>query len=196
MVFYPWCWWERCGHYRPHLEDSFSGLFLTMTWPIPVHLGWPRAHFDPTRKGYEMIYSEIDQTRRLPLMNADVSGPLKYCLWFTNIAHKPTPISVGHYDTPSNSPKIAPKYPPILVGHLNTLSDSPILHPNTHPFYWATIMPHLIHQYHSQIHSHFSGPLRSPIWLTNIAPKFPPMLVGHYDTPSDSPILHPNTHPF
>jgi len=67
--FYPRCWWERWGYYRPHLEEFFSGFFLTITWPILVHLAWPRAHFDRTREGYKMISSEIPQTRGLPMTN-------------------------------------------------------------------------------------------------------------------------------
>ena len=59
----------RWGHYRPHLEEKFSRFSLTITWPILVHLAWPRAHFDHTREGYKMISSEIHQTRRLPVTN-------------------------------------------------------------------------------------------------------------------------------
>ena len=52
-----------------HLEDFFSRFFLTITWPILVHLAWPRACFDGTIKGYEMIYSKIHQTHGLPILN-------------------------------------------------------------------------------------------------------------------------------
>ena len=69
MVIYPWCWWERWGHYRLHLEEICSGFFLAVTCPILVHLAWPRAHFDRTREGYKMICSEIHKTHRLPVMN-------------------------------------------------------------------------------------------------------------------------------
>ena len=103
------------------------------------------------------------------------SGPLWYPMWFTYIT---------------------PKFISISVGNLITLSASPILHPNTHPFGWATTIPHVIHQYCTQIHTHFSGPLKYPLWFTNIAPKYPPILMGHCNTPSCSPILHLNLYSF
>ena len=67
--FYPRFWWERWGHYRPHLEEILSGFFWTITWPILVHLACPRARFNRTREGYKMISSEIHQTRGLPVVN-------------------------------------------------------------------------------------------------------------------------------
>jgi hypothetical protein len=54
-----------------------------------------------------------------------------------------------------------PKYPPIWVGHYNAPSSSPILHLNWHPFQWASSIPCLIHQYCTQITTHFR-------WATTI----------------------------
>jgi hypothetical protein len=85
--FYPRCWWERWGYYRPHLEEIFSGFFLTITWPILVHLAWPRARFDRTREGYKMISSEIPQTCGLPVTNP-TSGSEKVGLHMSNMPNE------------------------------------------------------------------------------------------------------------
>ena len=70
--FYPKFRWQRWEDYRPHLEKKISRFYLTITWPILVHLAWPRARFDHTKEGYKMICSKIHEACGLPMPNHKV----------------------------------------------------------------------------------------------------------------------------
>ena len=58
----------------------FQIFFLTITWPIPVHLTWPRACFNHTREGYKMIRSKTHQTHGLPMDNPNHDGTMVKCM--------------------------------------------------------------------------------------------------------------------
>jgi hypothetical protein len=138
------------------------------------------------------------------------SGWLETPQW-TNIAPNIIPIVIGHYNNSSDSrskiytnfsgpleypvwfTNIAPKYPPIIMGHYNTH----VIHQCYSQIHFNESFKYpLIHQYCAQIPTHLSGPLQCTIQFTNSAPKLTPISVGQFNTLSDSPILHPNTHPF
>ena len=47
--FYLWCWWERCGYYRPHLEEIFPDFFWPMVNTCPF--GMTKGSFQLHKRG-------------------------------------------------------------------------------------------------------------------------------------------------
>jgi hypothetical protein len=172
-------WYHVIHQYQPILLGHYNAQCNS----TKLH---PNTHsFEWATTMHHLVHQYCTQ------ISTHFSEPLWYTMWFTNI----TPKLITIYFSGSLKylvwfTNIAPKYAPILVGHYNTLCDSPILLPN------PTAIHHSVHQYCTQICTHFSGPLQYLVRLTHIAPTYPSILVGYYDTPSNSPKLHPNTHPF
>ena len=68
--FFSWNFGGKDGGIIGQIWKKLSPDFLTITWPMLVHLAWQKACFINHRKeGYKMICSEICKTHRLPMPN-------------------------------------------------------------------------------------------------------------------------------